>query len=153
MKVEVVKGKPEHVLEVVGKLREADKKELCASLGLQVDLDKVLTDSWQKDGKKWAVKCDEKVIGLFGVAPCDWNNAIGVPWLLGTNDLKKIKFSFVKGCKDYINQMLEPYKCLINFVHTENKLAIKWLTWCGFRVFQARPYGVLGQPFHMFYKE
>tara|TARA_R100001163_G_C5067866_1_gene207343 strand:- start:2997 stop:3479 length:483 start_codon:yes stop_codon:yes gene_type:complete len=52
-------------------------------------------------------------------------------WMLGTYDVEKYKRIFTRHCKEWVNYFVQKYGTVYNYVHIENKLAIKWLMWCG----------------------
>ena len=64
---------------------------------------------------------------MFGVGDCDGATYI---WMLGTNDIAKYKFEFLKRCRDWVWAFVDQYEEVFNFVHVDNVLAIKWLAWC-----------------------
>lgn len=66
---------------------------------------------------------------IFGCADYD---GFGVPWLLATDDINKIKVQFILKSQDIIKPWKQKYSLLTNYVHSSNKLSIRWLKWLGF---------------------
>ena len=73
-------------------------------------------------------------------------------WLLATDNLKDIKFPFLKENKKVIDFLNTKYKILWNFVDCRNSLHIKWLKWCGFKFINKQKRGVLNN-LYIGYKE
>jgi len=69
---------------------------------------------------------------IFGVASVDGQPATGSPWLLATTDFK-ITRDWLRRCKEkFFPEAAAIFPILTNFVHKENREAIKWLRWLGF---------------------
>ena len=60
----------------------------------------------------------------------------GVCWMLGTDGLAKYPTQVVRHGPHWLDQIHHEskFKKLMNFVHEENILHLKWLEWCGFEV-------------------
>lgn len=91
-----------------------------------------------------------KPVAIFGISDVGQN--VGAIWLLATDNLKDIKYPFLRECKKVINFLNTKYKILWNFVDCRNSLHIKWLKWCGFKFINKQKYGVLNEPFYEFIK-
>jgi len=89
-------------------------------------------------------------IGMFGICPQELLGTKATVWLLGTEDLKKIKIKFLRNCKRYVNGMLEYYDYLENYVDVRNKKSILWLKFLGAKLDEPAPYGVEGLMFQHF---
>lgn len=75
----------------------------------------------------------------------------GVPWLVGTPGLTRHGRVLQREARRYIGAMLERYPRLINLVHADNRVAIRWLQRMGFVIHaQSVPYGPHNAPFHFF---
>lgn len=129
-------------------LRDMDKRELEAVTSVNpqvmVEISRLQSD--------WCLtfECFGKPVAVFGVAPHDFGNNWGVPWLLGSVDIEDNFLTFGKWSKPFLGKMLRDYEVLQNFVHAENKLAIVWLKWLGFRFSELRPMGRFAEPFYEF---
>lgn len=98
----------------------------------------------------WTVQWGNKVVAMFGVSRID--DVTGVPWMLASEDLKKIKKSFLRECHQYVSKMSEGYEVMTNCVWVENDIHVQWLKWLGFKFLPAKPMGYDGELFYEFYK-
>jgi len=122
---------PEDEAEVLAlDLRQADKDELVAAYGTTPTA--VISESITLSPLTWVIIHREKIVGIFGVAQHRAYPNVGVPWLLATDELKKIQFIFAKTSRDIVEVMLAGYDILSNVVDTRHTDAIRWLKWLGF---------------------
>lgn len=77
-----------------------------------------------------AVLLDGKVVCLFGIG--GEKGGVGIPWMLASDLLKKVRKPFVRECKAFLKEMSEDYSLLMNVAWTKNEEHIKWLKWLGF---------------------
>jgi len=87
---------------------------------------------------------------IFGVAPASLLGSVGVPWMIGTQEIDSHAKAFLRRNKAYVERMSELYNYLVNFVDARNTRAIGWLKWLGFTILEAQPHGPDGLPFHRF---
>lgn len=92
-------------------------------------------------------------ICIWGIAPVYIVGDSATVWMLATDDLEKYKVKFIRESRKYINEMLEFYPMLFNYVDARNLKSIAWLKMCGATMLDAQPYGVEGLPFHYFFFE
>lgn len=135
-------------IELSRTMREEDKREIWHFARLSPL--NALMDGMLYGDKCWTVEYRSKVIAMFGVAKA--NNGEGVPWMLASEDLKKIKKSFLKECHQYVERMFDGYEVLTNCVWSQNTIHIQWLRWLGFKFLPAKPMGYDGELFYEFYK-
>jgi hypothetical protein len=76
----------------------------------------------------------------------------GAPWLLGTESIRKVRGEFLRQSHAYVNRMHERFPRLENFVHSANRLSIRWLKWCGFTV-ETQTLTLNGEEFFKFWRE
>lgn len=98
----------------------------------------------------WTVQWGNKVVAMFGVTRTD--EVTGSPWMLASEDLKKIKLPFLRECHQYVEVMSEDFEILTNCVWSQNNIHIQWLKWLGFKFLPAKPMGYDGELFYEFYK-
>lgn len=147
----VIAGRQEHADAVAGRLRYADQQEIYAATGKNPDV--MLYQSWITSPHRWSIVRNGEIIGLFGLTPAVLMGDVGVPWLLGTDEMEKIRFTFAKQSIEHVKHMLHLYPTLANYVDVRNVLAIKWLKWLGFTLdAEPRPYGYQQLPFYYFEK-
>lgn len=85
--------------------------------------------SFQTSSKCYSVKTTEDgLLACFGVAP---REGFGVAWLLGTRNFYKIKKKFVKESRMWVDDLMEGFDYLTNYVMEANTLSMRWLTWLG----------------------
>ena len=135
----------EDIKYLAPRLRYEDKREILASVGL-IPLDALLFSYYNSDLVFTIVSPKDEPVAIFGVGAL--GNGVGGIWLLATDNLKDIKFAFLKENKKVINFLNTKYKILWNFVDCRNSLHIKWLKWCGFKFINKKNVGVLNKPFY-----
>lgn len=138
----------EDAVEVALNIRAADRDELWAS-GRNIPISCLIRAHKLSTGCKSLV-IDGKVACIFGVAPLSMLGSIGSPWMIGTDLIEKHPKTFLRKCQNSVLAMTESYGTLLNYVDARNVMAIKWLSWLGFHVQQAVPYGPFKMPFHKF---
>lgn len=147
-KVEIVEAKPQHAFHLAPILRQADRDEL-AALDNQHPLISI-SNSIKASDMAWTALIDGQVMAIFGVAPVSILDSSGYIWLLGSHLVDKNSHTFLKNCPEYIKKMASRYQNMHNYVDARNEKSINWLTWLGFEIFEAVPYGQYGLPFHRF---
>ena len=109
-------------------LREEDMLEI---LGLMYHPRDAVYMSYGTSKKCYSVKDEwNNLYCSFGVAPINGTN-IGSAWLLGTRRLPKIKKFFLQHSKERMQELLNGFDYLTNFVMRTNTLSIRWLEWLG----------------------
>lgn len=130
-------------------MRPADVAEVLACG--ETDLVRVVQDGIDDSALCWTIEVDGQVAGVVGVVPLGGLlSEVGVPWMLGTPLVQKHRRMLVRISHAYIRRMLGAYPHLLNFVHTDNAVAVRWLKRTGFELQPAVPYGPLGALFHRF---
>jgi len=126
-------------------LREQDAKEVWLSDAMGPE--EAVTVSWKaslrteryQDRECWAIVDDDGLpLGLCGVA------SGGVIWLLATDGLfssRANRRQFVRDGKPWVDQCIERYGALSNWVYAKNVDSIRWLKSLGFAVYDPAPRG------------
>jgi hypothetical protein len=140
--------------ELAANVREADRKEIEGVTGqkLEAILPQLLTES--REANK--IVCDGEMLAVVGDSTHSQASGIGVPWLISTKAVHFYPLEFLRACKPLPAQMLEHHVMLGNYVAAENKDAVRWLAWLGFKIHPAVPYGhseALSHPFTMIREE
>lgn len=153
MSAEAKRSKPyvrlatrEDCLDLAPRLRKEDAEECFLNLGLSAEQSLLLSFHL---GETFAVVWGDEVVALFGHIGVP--GVVGVPWMLASPTLSKIRKSFLRECREYVQAMLKVYGRLENYVWVENTLHIDWLRWLGFEFDSPAPYGINDQPFQRFY--
>lgn len=75
---------------------------------------------------------------------------VGVPWLLGTDELTRRPGALTKLGRAYLALFRERWPTLLNFVDARNTASIRWLKRLGFDVRDPVEFGMHGERFHPF---
>jgi len=135
----------EDIKYLAPRLRYEDKREILAHCGLP-PYEALYLSFKYSDISFTIVNQKNEPVAIFGIN--DAGNNVGAIWLLATDKLKDIQYSFLRENKKVIDFLNTKYKILWNFVDCRNSLHIKWLKWCGFKFINKQNYGVLNQPFY-----
>lgn len=131
---------------IADNLRQSDLDEITASHGMDA-----------RDGIELSVElsdfCDVMVVD--GLPICIFGLVItpageGIPWMLGTNEIKNHKKVFWEASKKTIKLMISVCNSLYNMVHAKNTISIEWLKKLGFEISPPEPHGVYGELFCRF---
>ena len=137
----------EDIKYLAPRLRTSDKKEILASVGL-TPYEAMMIGYLENVIVFTIVNKYNEPVAIFGINDVGQN--VGAIWLLATDKLKDIQYSFLRENKKVIDFLNTKYKILWNFVDCRNSLHIKWLKWCGFKFINKQNYGVLNKPFYEF---
>lgn len=146
-KTEVVKATQEHVDFLKTRLRDGDNQECDAALGIPGA--EGMQMSYDTSPHCWTGLCDDVPVLMFGVG--DNGGEWGFPWMLASDDIKKVRGELMRQSKEHIDIMSKAYPFLLNLIDARQTKSIRWLKWCGFTIEAALPWGVKGLPFHRFY--
>lgn len=141
----------EHAAELARDMSPDDRAEL-AACGC-TDARAVVQDCVQASTWCVAAVSGGRLLALFGVAPLRRHLLLedtGMPWLLGTAEMRQHARKLTALPASYIALMLETYPHLVNFVHADNHRAVRWLQHLGFALAAPAPYGPLAAPFRRF---
>jgi len=130
-------------LALAPRLRPMDRLEVEVVSGAPVELS--LLSAVADSTLAWATILRNEVAMLFGVGAWPGHRGVGIPWLLGADVFDELRVPFLRESRRYISTMQLLYPRLINYVHADNRAAIRWLRWSGFRF--GRPVLVRGHPF------
>lgn len=142
---------PSDVVLIADNMRAIDREEIELSSGLKPL--EALQYSLGHSEYCQTMLLDDEPIGMFGVSKNTILSNVGCIWFLGTEEMNKVKKSFVVNSLPYINRLFDYAERLENYVWIENKLSTRWLKWCGFTLDKPAPYGLKKALFIHFYKE
>jgi hypothetical protein len=75
----------------------------------------------------------------------------GLIWLLGSDELVRYSYVFLRQCRAWITKLHARYEILWNCVDARNEVHVRWLVWCGFTILETiEEYGVERRPFYGF---
>ena len=132
-------------------MRQADVEEIWASDNY-TPLE-ALMSSWKMSKYSVVITINDEPCVMMGLVIRDMLSGNGIPWMLGTDTALKYKKKFFTEVPDVMTQMLSVCPRLYNYVHSKNKVSIKWLKWIGFTLCDPEPYGCEKELFHKFYIE
>ena len=156
-KVDIIEATLVHTEMLAPHMRDADVEEVRATY----DVEPLEALRVGVKVASFARTCfiNDELICMFGVSPLkvkdDGGGAlsgVGAPWMLATNGFYRHIKSFVFHSREYIEEMLELYPILMNYVDERNVAARRWLKRAGFTIYDPEPWGVLKLPFHRFEK-
>ena len=144
----IVPAKYYHAVHMYKNMAQRDRDE-CWAAGHRGPL-QALNESLaaSPDAKTGLYK--DRVVCMYGVAEISILSNIGIPWLLGTDEIEEHSKYFLRQNRYYMNDIKKKYSYLFNFVDARNTVAIRWLKWLGFKVSEAQPFGPDEMPFHKF---
>ena len=137
------------IIYVAENMRDEDVQE-CAACG-RAPLD-ALSQSYTVSSACYTlVSPDNNPSAILGVASGILSESFGAVWMLGTDDIRKHKFHFIKHCKQGLDALFDASgkEALYNYTYADNALHHQWLRWLGFvflRRVELPPYG------HSFYE-
>lgn len=129
-------------------LRSADKDEIYASTGKRL-YHHTLLESWKESKVCYTWLLDGEPIFIFGAVD---NVNGGVVWAMGSDKMIGERKYFLENAPKFIEEFLNEYGNIFNYVYIENKVHINWLRRVGF-VFHDEPVKLKnGEEFLYFYK-
>jgi hypothetical protein len=125
------------------RLRAADQAEAQAMglHALDALADGIISSDWS-----CTVDLGRRPIAVFGLRKLA--EGVGAPWMAGADEIAQQKRAVARLAPRYIAVMLQSYPRLLNYVHAENEVAVRWLQRTGFQLRLPAPrwHGV----FHLF---
>lgn len=142
---------PDDLTRMFGKIRKKDREEVNAVTLRSADA--ALVHGLDSSVCCWTVFHDGEPIAVFGVTRSGLLSNKGVPWMLSTDGVLKVRRTYVRHTKEFIREMFlrTGFDYLENWVAADNLVSIKWLRWSGFHVGEPQPYGFKGESFCRFW--
>ena len=135
---------------LASRLRDSDVAEIRAASGLAPT--EGLRRSFDFSTHVWAVReIGGRPIALWGVGPQSLVEGKGCPWLLAAEPFERLGPSIARLSRPFLASILDIYPHLENRIDARHARAVRWLSWLGFTVDPAMPWGVEGRPFHRFW--
>lgn len=134
---------------LASRLRAADLRELEA---VTTKTPQQAIEEGIKAGQAYtAVLSTGEIVAVFGVAPTI-EPRLGAVWLLASDDILKIRLTFLRHSRAWLSHLFSKYSLLGNYVDARNELHVSWLKWLGFRFLRKAPLGRNGEEFYEFVK-
>ena len=156
VKVEGVRIVParEDDFEILARnIRDMDRLEVESVLGLTVE--EAFPQLHAESLRTRAGYHDGALVAVWGITAPTVISRTGTPWLLATKHLEAspaARREVLRGSRREFDKLVEGYEMLWNYVHAENRVAIRWLRWLGFTFPDVR-LTIGGQPFLYFQME
>ena len=122
----ITEATKKHIEQIYPFMRKADQIEVaCMGHTPKESLESGLAND---DVTLTALDPEGVPFAMFGVGQV---NNLAYIWWLSTDSVKDHAYDFIKASRKWTQILTKPYGATFNFVHEENKLAIKWLKFCG----------------------
>lgn len=121
-------------------LRQADVSELAITRPGDAP-DKILAEAVDISFYTELIRLDGKPAIVYGVAPTHLYG-MGAVWMLASDEINQMAKYIKEHSREKVNMMNRMFPVLANYVHANNRVAIKWLLWCGFDVYQPDAHGL-----------
>jgi hypothetical protein len=107
---------------------------------------------WELSDPAYTVTLEGRPVAMFGVVPLSAPGH-GIVWFLGTPDLEKPvnRIRFLRESSKWVDNLMEKYEKIINYVDARNVLHISWLKWLKFEFMDEKEFN--GVRFYGFCKE
>lgn len=138
----IVESKKSHIPAVYNNLREADREEVKA-LGL--DPFQSLKAGFKASKPCYTWMCGDEPSALFGCVPRD--DQFAAIWLLGTDNIAKHKYPFMKTVTKFHKELVRPYAVTGNVVDERNVVHMKYIEHIGYTFIGRRLLGPEQRPF------
>lgn len=122
-----------HIRYIADNMRDEDRAEILA-LGKNDIYTALMGGMTESDFSVAVVAQDGTPLTVLGVVRRGIITGTGTPWLLSSVDALQHRRQFLLLSKDVVGEMLEFCPRLENYVHSKNKLSIRWLKWIGFKI-------------------
>lgn len=116
--------------------------------------EEALRDGFELSGSDcFTAVVEGKPFAMFGVVPFNepgWPVGCAAPWFLATDDVRLVLRDLFVQTPDWLDYFNTIYPVLLNWVDSENEMAIRWLKRVGFKFVSLDPIGVGEHPFWRF---
>lgn len=144
----IVPSTVDHVPILAASMRAEEIAEAMAMAGLS-PLD-ATAQSLARAIRAWTWIIDGEPACMFGVGTRNIAGDTGWPWLITTYAVERHPMTFLRHCRECVDEMLRIFPHLENYVDARHRLCVRWLKWLGFTVHAPEAFGVAGLPFHRF---
>jgi hypothetical protein len=129
-------------------MRARDRVEVLALIGAHGDLTYTLIRSIAVSPSVGVACRGDEPVFVIGCAAGECG--LGVPWLIGTEAANDHPVALTRITKRYISEWLVRWPHLVNAVDARSTANVRWLQRLGFTVQAPKPFGLKGEPFHLF---
>lgn len=139
MSVKFVKPNDELLQYVAEHMRDIDVLE-CKELSGRSPVE-ALVEGVKISDFSSVVVINGRPCAVIGLTVISYLTGTGVPWMLATYDAVENRRLFVRHSSAGLAEMMTTCPNLVNYVHEDNTIAIRWLKWMGFSIEQSKPMG------------
>lgn len=125
------------------KLRESDRLEILASNNQKPY--EALAYGFNQSKFCSTVLYKNEPVAMFGVVAVPGLKGHGVIWLLASEGIYRMRWTFLKLSKKFIKHMQTLYPYLHNYIDPRNAVTVGWLVWCGADLGDPAPIGFKGE--------
>ena len=136
------------VRSVAARLREADRQEVLAAVGVDPRL--VFPAQYAEGREILAAGLQEndRAEIIFGCDPMTGDASVGIIWMVSTEVMYDHPVEFVTTSRRIFQDYQSRYRVLTNFVDARNERHIKWLRWLGCHMIRrVEKFGAQSLPF------
>ena len=144
--LEFVKATREHAELLAPVMRKEDAAEIKAS-GDYAPFEGIMASIDASD-EAWAAFMGDEIACIFGVVQHPKDPAVGIPWLLTSNNIEKYPKKFFIASKYWLLRFQRQYPKLVQMVDARYSRALKWANRCGFAIHVPKTWGVEDRDFH-----
>lgn len=145
--IRVVPTNLKHIGELSNTMRQEDKDEIFHLARLTPG--EALAQSYNCSSYIRTALLDGSVVCIFGISKVGER---GIPWMLASPLLMKVRKTFLRECRKYLEEMSQGVTSLDNVAWSKNTVHIQWLKWLGFTMCEGIPLGPDGEVYIPFYK-
>ena len=124
-KCKVVEATHDHAECIYPFMRKADQIEI-ACMG-HSPRDSLMAGLENDDVTLTALDADDVPFAMFGVGQVA---DFAYIWCLGTDGVNDNTYDFLRASRKYTQALTKPYGVTFNYVHEDNKAALRWLKFC-----------------------
>lgn len=130
---------------------DEDRMECMAMMGMTPR--EAVLHSLKNSERSYSVLDDDKLVCIFGACRHSALSHSASIWMLATSRIKKYPMISARAILDSLSMVTFGYSKVDNHVDARNIKMVNLLKMAGFKVEDPAPFGVLGRPFHYFWKE
>lgn len=135
------------IVDLGQRMRAQDAEECRIGAGLMPE--QALRESVRTSDWACAFAADGVTMAIFGV--CSDGMFSAAPWMLSAHGIEKHARTIVREAPRFVGEMRRSGQALSNVVHADNRAAIRFIRWCGFKLGDAIV--IEGEPFVCFHAE
>lgn len=132
MKLEIKPLQIEHVSHVINNMTEEDRAEVVAA---KIDPILSFTHGFKQSPISGIFALGDEALAIWGCIPDDREKDTGIPWMVATPEFRNYPRDAAELTMNVVEHMNHSFPKLHNLVHKNHEVAKRWLSWCGFQVF------------------